>query len=367
MLKPIHRVPCSPALAACKLLMQRFALWLCDPATTGVSVTQQGLQPPVLASAIEANWLWSFLQRKSDKRTLLERSQIVADMSAQMKADLARWIRGVAELPAQFQPAPVSSWPITQPISKTEWNAFKSLMEAFYEKGFRSGLPFLPNGTPTETDGVTYADYVEAFRVTHQVNPNPDGDEICVLCGDRLGETPHVDHWIIKSAFPLLSMCQDNLTLICSVCNKAPNKGDKLVYTASSFAEWFHPYLRPGNGILQLGYDLPSFSVKCTTANAKDQPKVDHLDSLLNLTSRWTKEFKAQYARQQNILIRREQKKIAGQQNRHTLEDIQAYVTQWNDDLNNAVPHFEVHEVLAKALLEPSRLKAWHDELRSIT
>lgn len=41
MLKPIHRVACSPALAACQQLMQRFALWLCDPATSAAS-TEQG-------------------------------------------------------------------------------------------------------------------------------------------------------------------------------------------------------------------------------------------------------------------------------------------------------------------------------------
>ncbi|GIC06124.1 hypothetical protein VCSRO97_3368 [Vibrio cholerae] len=366
MLKPIHRVPCSPALAACKLLMQRFALWLCDPTTTGANVTLQGLQPPVLATAIEANWLWSFLQREINKRTLIERAQTVANMSAHSKTQLTDWINSVSALPSQFLAAPLP-WPITQPVPAIEWTAFRELFEAFYEKGFRSGLPFLENGSPTVVGGVTYANYVESFRNIHRMTPHPDAYEICVLCGNDLGDKPEVDHWIIKSAFPLLSMCQDNLTLICNACNSFSNKGYKPVHTNGSFAEWFHPYLRPGNGILQLGYDLPSFSVKCTTANAKDQPKVDHLDSLLNLTSRWTKEFKAQYARQQDILIRREQKKIAGQQNRHTLEDIQTYVAQWNDDLNNAAPHFEVHEVLAKALLEPSRLKAWHDELRSIT
>ena len=210
MLKPIHRVACSPALAVCQRLMQRFALWLCDPATTGAHISQQGLQPPVLASAIEANWLWDFLQRVDAGQSLLSRAQMVAIMPPAQKANLATWIQTVSALATQFQPAP-TPWPINRPVaSKSDWKAFKALMEAFYEKGFRGGLPYLPNGTPTAADGVKYADYVSAFRNAHRLNPVPHAREVCVLCGGPLGDTPHVDHWIIKSAFPLLSVCADN-------------------------------------------------------------------------------------------------------------------------------------------------------------
>ncbi|QIR94366.1 hypothetical protein FR729_15545 [Vibrio alginolyticus] len=366
MLKPIRRVPCSPALAACQQLMQKFSLWLCDPATTSVSLTQQSLQPPVLNSAIEANWLWTFLQRTEKQKTLLERAQVVANMSVQNKTRLTNWINIVSSLQSQFLAAP-APWPTERPIPEAEWKAFKALLEAFYEKGFRSGIPFLHDGTPTVAGGVTYANYVDNFRTTHRTNPHPHAYEICVLCGDKLGDTPHVDHWIIKSAFPLLSMCQDNLTLICSVCNESPNKGDKPVHTGGSFAGWFHPYLRPGSGSLQLNYDLPSFSVKCTTINVADQARADNLDSLLNLTSRWTREFKAKYASHQDTLRRREQKKISNGQNRHTQLDIQAYVTQWQSDLNAGEPNYEVLNTLAEALLEPDRLSAWHSELSSLT
>ncbi|MBO1271130.1 hypothetical protein J3L11_05630 [Shewanella sp. 4t3-1-2LB] len=366
MLKPIHRVTCSPALAACQQLMKKFALWLCDPAITSVSVTQQGLQPPILATAIEANWLWNFLQRVEKQSTLLERAQIVANMSGQNKAALTNWVNSVALLTNQFSAVP-GLWPTTKPIPEAEWKAFKVLLEAFYEKGFRSGLPFLPNGAPTVTGGVTYAKYVKDFRDAHRINPHSDAYEICVLCGDRLGDTPHVDHWIIKSAYPLLSMCQDNLTLICSVCNESPNKGDKPVHTVGNFADWFHPYLRPGNGTIQLTYDLPSLSVKCTTINTADQSKADNLDSLLNLTSRWTRSFKAKYTSHQDTLRRREQKKINNGQNRHTIEDIHSYIEQWKDDLNAREPQYEVLSVLAEALLQPDRLSAWHDELSYMT
>ncbi len=363
MIKPIHRVACSPALAACQRLMQRFALWLCDPTITGAHISQQVLQPPVLASAIEANWLWDFLQCVDAGQSLLSRARTVAAMPPAQKLALATWIQTVAGLATQFQPAS-TPWPTDRPIAnKSDWMAFKTLMESFYNKGFRSGLPYFPNGVPTAAGGVNYADYVSAFRNAHRLNPAPHARQVCVLCGCPLGDTPHVDHWIIKSAFPLLSVCEDNLQLICSTCNEAPNKGDKPVHSAGSFTDWFHPYLRPGNGALQLDYVLPELSVRCSATTPADQPKAAKLDALLNLTSRWTREFKAEYARHQDVLIRREQRRLQSAQARHTQGEILTYIQQWQADLAASEPHHEVHRALAAALQEPTRLAAWHSEI----
>ena len=365
MIKPIHRVACSPALAACQRLMQRFALWLCDPATTGAHISQQMLQPPVLASAIEANWLWGFLQRVDSGQSLLSQAQTVANMLPAQKVALSTWVQTVAALATQFQPAPAPApRPTKRPIaSEPDWKAFKTLMESFYEKGLRNGLPYSPNGAPTAIAGVSYADYVSAFRNAHRLNPAPHAREVCVLCGGPLGDTPHIDHWVIKSAFPLLSVCEDNLHLICSTCNEAPNKGDKPVHSAGSFTDWFHPYLRPGDGIIQLDYVLPELSVRCSVTTPADQPKVAKLDALLNLTSRWTREFKMEYAKHQDVLIRREQRRLQSAQARHTQVEILTYVQQWQADLAASEPHHEVHQTLAAALQEPTRLAAWHSEL----
>lgn len=367
MLKPIHRVACSPALAACQKLMQRFALWLCDPGTTVAHVSQQGLQPPVLASAIEANWLWDFLQRIEASESLLVRAQTVAAMPAAQKASLTAWIQVVSALATQFQPSP-SPWPINCPLANdSDWKAFKVLMEAFYKKGLDGGLPYLADGTPTTVGGVTYAEYVRVFRIAHRLNPNPDAHEVCVLCGDRLGDTPQVDHWILESKFPLLSVCEDNLCLICSTCNEAPNKGKKPVHSNGSFADWFHPYLRPGNGAVRLDYVLADLSVQCSAVTPADQPKAAKLDALLNLSTRWTREFKAKYATHQYALRRRERDRVRNAQARHSVADIRAYIQEWQSDLGQSEPHHEVHQTLASALREPSRLAAWLSELSSVT
>ncbi|MDD5336784.1 MAG: HNH endonuclease [Rhodoferax sp.] len=237
------------------------------------------------------------------------------------------------------------------------------LLEAFYERGLKSGLPYLADGTPVVAGGVTYASFVQAFRDAHRLNHDPKAREVCVFCGGPLGDTPHVDHWINKGAFPLLSVCADNLQLICSTCNEAPNKGDKPVHSAGSFADWFHPFLRHANGTLALDYVLPEFAVKCTAAQPEDQPKVDNLDRLLNLADRWTREFKAEYAKQQDVLRGRERRRVSRGQARHSQSEIQTYVQHWKNDLLPSEPHHEVHQALCAAMLEPARLAAWHNEL----
>ena len=366
MLKPINLVACSPALAACQSMMQRFASWLCAPGTTGESVTSLNLQPPTLASAIEASWLWTFLQRVDAGQSLLAQAQALADAPFAEKAGLSSWVAMVSALPAQFQPGAVG-WPILRPaISDATWRAFKVLMDGFFEKGFRSGLPFQANGIPTAAGGVTYADYVKDFRAAHRLNPDDKAREVCVLCGGPLGDTPHVDHWIVKSAFPLLSVCAHNLQLICSTCNEAPNKGEKSVHSAGSFAQWFHPYLRPGSGAMRLRYFLPDLTVQCEAVSPPDVPKAQNLNQLLNLSDRWTREFKAEYVKHQDVLRRRERLRIQYAQVRHTQGEIQTYVTQWQADLVPSEPHHEVHQALAAALQEPARLAAWRGELSQL-
>lgn len=114
-----------------------------------------------------------------------------------------------------------------------------------------------------------------------------------------------------------------------------------------------------------MGYVLPELSVRCSAGTPIDQPKAGKLDVLLNLTSRWTREFKAEYAKHQDVLIRREQRRLQNAQARHTKGEILSYIRQWQANLSASEPHHEVHEALAAALQVPSRLAAWHSELDS--
>lgn len=362
MLKPITQPFCCGALNACLELQMHLLRWLCDSTTAAADVTQINLVPPRVPTQIEADWLWHFLYGR--KQTRLEQAKIIAGMSDAEKIGLLGWSNSVVAVAAQFLPAP-PAWPVTPPIiAAPAWTAFKGLMEAFYERGLKSGLPYLANGTPVAAGGVTYASFVQAYRDAHRQSSNPNAREVCVLCGGPLGQTPEVDHWIAKSAFPLLSVCADNLLPICGECNSTANKGEKPVHSAAgSFADWFHPYLRHANGALALEYQLPEMAISCVAIHTTDQTKVNNLNKLLNLADRWTREFKAEYAKQQDVLRGRERQRVSRGQARHSQPEIQTYVQQWQDDLLFGEPHHEVHQALCTAMLEPARLAAWHSEL----
>lgn len=345
--------------------MKCFAVWLCQPSTNSESITQNGLLPPTISSAVEANWLWQFLQRTESSTALLERAKSVADMSPPDKVLLSSWIQDVSALPAQFQPDP-GAWPARRPpIPEQRWNAFKILMQAFYKKGLNGGggIPYLTDGTPAAVGGITYSAFVQEFRDAHRLDPNPNASEVCVLCGGSLGESPEVDHWIAQSGVPLFSVCSHNLLPTCGTCNSTSNKGEKIVHNGGSFVDWFHPYLRAASGTLTLGYDLSARRITCTSTQAVDQPKVENLDRVLNLRNRWTNRFKEEYAAHQSILRGREQARIQSGRTRHTQQEVLEYVQQAQADLIPSKPHREVHEVLCIEMLSQARLAAWQTEL----
>lgn len=359
MLKPIYQVSCAPALRACRRLQTQLLDWLCDPATA--DVTQINLVPPHIPTQIEADWLWGFLQRKLAGKPLLERAQVLAGMTQAEKSALSLWAQTVSAIASQFQPQP-PTWPENKAaIPDSAWIAFKELMEAFYDKGLNStdGIPYLADGTPTAGSGVNYVHFVQEFLNKHRLAAR----DICVLCGGHLGQTPQVDHWIAKSAYPLLSVCADNLLPICSVCNSTTNKGEKPVHTHSQFDDWFHPYLRHANDTIRLEYNIQTLSLAVAATSPAHELKVANLNRLLNLSARWTREFKAEYAKQQSILVNREKRRIVRQEARHTQSEVQSHLQTVHDDLLPSEPHHEVHRILCKAMLDKARLASWQQEL----
>lgn len=364
MLKPIKYLPCSPALRACRCLQVQLVTWLCDVTVAAADITKENLQLR-MPTQIETNWLWSFLQRDAADKPLLGRAQAIAEMPPTDKAVLLAWLQSVVDLIVQFRPAP-PAWPRTRPaIPEMPWTAFKELMKSFYEKGLQSasGLPYAPDGTPVANGGVTYAHFVQEFRTVHRLSPDLAAREVCVMCGGLLGQTPEVDHWLAKSDYPLLSVCADNLLPICGECNSTTNKGEKPVHSNGSFADWFHPYLRPGFGALQLSYDLPTFAVTCAAINVGDAPRVTNLDKLLNLTQRWTREFKAEYAKQQGILRHKQRRRIVQTRPSLTQMDVEDFVEEFGENLLQSEPHYEIHSLLVNALQQKARLAAWQAEI----
>ena len=366
MLKPIHQADCAPALIACQSMMQKFSFWLCDATVSSVNITEQGLRPPTLNSQIETNWLWNFLQRETDSKQLLERAKTVADMDSQYKTALRVWLNTVTNFNAQFQANP-TAWPSAPlDIGRDNWKAYKELMLSFYSKGLHQvGLPYKANGTPTACSGeyLTYKKFKNDFLSKNRIVVRDDVESVCVLCGGAM-EQIDVDHWVYEAAYPILSICANNLVPICSTCNKRPNKGTKDVHTNGSFSDWFHPYLRPGNNAFSLNYRIqPRLSVEMNSSGAGDVNKVSNLDGLLNLTSRWTKKFKAEYRDKQEEVRRLKDLHIRKNRPPLTQQDIQQRFEDEKEIMAPHSAHYEVRQLVCDTILEKARLDAWQQEL----
>jgi hypothetical protein len=327
--------------------------------------TQQANLQVKMPSQIEADWLWGLLEREVDRRTLLDRAQVIAALNNAEKQELTLWIQASTNIAQHFGPTPPAPLPTQRPNNwggkHASWTAFKILLVTFYEKGFKDGLPYRSDGMPTDikADQVTYKKFVAEFRTAHKLDRDPAAREVCVLCGGELREQ-EVDHWVNKGNFPLLSVCDYNLLPICGECNAGDKtKGQKSVHDNGSFVDWFHPYLRSGYGALELEYRLPEMAISCSATQAVDQRKVDNLVGLLNLTARWTREFKAEHRKKQKEAADRKQRGRGP----HDVAELQTWLTDYRDSLVDSEPNYEVHKTLAAAMLEPSRIAAWQADL----
>ena len=83
--------------------------------------------------------------------------------------------------------------------------------------------------------------------------------------------------------------------------------------------------------------------------------KLNTLNKLLNLETRWTREFKAEHWKKQKEAVDRK-KRGRGP---HNLAELQAWLTDYRDGLVESEPNYEVQKALATAMLEPTRLAAW--------
>lgn len=364
MLKPIRHSKWSPALAAGQKMMRTFALWLCDPRVKKTDIIQANLIK-ALGTPIEGQWLWAFLKHDVRRTPLLDRAGTVANLSHTEKRLLHTWILRTADVSNHFSLTPnAQPLPVGIPLQdKAGWAAFKTLMEAFYSPGLTvDGLPYDAKGNVTSDPSiqVDYKRFKRDFLLEHKIDKNADAREACVICGAELCKS-HIDHWISKAKFPLLSVCADNLIPMCDECNESPNKGSEDVHTGGSFSDWFHPYRRHPTGTFTLKLSTPEFGVELKSSDPADAQRLKNLDELFNLKLRWSKELRAEYRKVQRLLERRQKGKPVAL----TLIEVYTAINEWAQDLSSAEPNHEVHKVLFDALTEPCRLVAWHAELEA--
>src|SRR5258708_8869050 len=116
----------------------------------------------------------------AETRPLLDRARALAGMKATDKMALTAWVQRVSDITVQFSPNP-SAWPGRPAnIPPCDWKSFKELMQAFYEKGFRGGLPYPTAGSPVPTGRLTHSEFVRTFPNKHRLNPHPHAPHTAV-------------------------------------------------------------------------------------------------------------------------------------------------------------------------------------------
>ncbi|ACM21209.1 HNH endonuclease domain protein [Geotalea daltonii FRC-32] len=351
MLRTITLV-CQPALDACHSLQTSLILWLCEATRVAADVTAANLRA-LHASPIVGDWLVAFLNKEHKEKTLLSRAITIAALSVTEKNSLVCWLDASNNTANQFQNPP-PAWPIKPVCSDDGWNAVKELLIEFYNKGLGEGVPFDQNGDPVAAGGVNRQSFADAFKAEH-------GERSCILC-DGPFVSPEVDHWIAKKHFPGLSTASHNLIPICHDCNKRANKGEKPVWdnAGNAFDEWFHPVFRSAHGCFEPRHQMTQIKIMPTAVEHTE--RVKRLDRLINLSSRWTSEFKMQTRSYKNSLrgqIRRGSIQATTVDIGSELQELQLKIADENPPEANNI----IRNLTLTIMQEPAKLEALLTEL----
>ena len=315
------------------------------------NVKPQDIKPEwvikVLATfKIKDNWIKNLCERRDQisgiKREFLEHMKVIADLPNNKKKELLEvfesdhnfysifntnfnrtYVPNIFEAESNFYifSLPTQLLKGISCIQETSTKeAIRGFFEIFYAPNFYSSVGY----HIAENNTVLHfyrGKFIESF-ITDNKNLS-----VCPMC-DGSVDSREIDHFYPKSDFPFLSCHPLNLVPVCSTCNKPENKANHPPLTLknsegqnSKTAEeqtldWFHPYLRP------LTQSKDDFSTKITinlettdkgtkpvlsSIDPQTQKRIDNLNSLVKLDTRWQAKLSIEIRSTQNLL--RERKK----------------------------------------------------------
>jgi hypothetical protein len=268
---------------------------LCNPAVTADDVTADWVK--ARRADIDAAWVERFCAWSKEKKCVLDRMKAIAGLSnADKQALVAHYERNL-RYPEAFDaavPPPLATTPLPDGLSENAVVAYRHFFELYYAPIFYrgKGYPIIDpglNGQPLTKD-----QYLEAY---HAANPDV---KVCPLCDGSM-DGAELDHWLAKKHLPEINCHPQNLVEICGACNSGSyegikNKGEKLAMetgNAAPFSNWFHPYLRPAAGLfsIRIEHGVPTLA----SDDPVIQARLNSLDGLVNLTKRWTDEYRTQF------------------------------------------------------------------------
>ncbi|WP_295433267.1 hypothetical protein [uncultured Thiodictyon sp.] len=323
MLHRLEVADCRLALEWIVKLQTKLMTALCDPKIQAPDITAAWAQN--VLPDIESDWVsrycgW-YRTKGTNKHSMLERMKALAALPTVDRHQCLVHLKDNLEFCLAFDPAahPPATRPRDKALSKKASDVYRELLEAFY-------LIALNNGFPVKADGSAGKDFKHADVVTTAQAANPKL-KVCPLC-DGGKDGSELDHWLPKENFPELCCHPYNLVEICAACNGTENKGSKPVLNAEAlepFADWFHPYLRSAHDTFAV--TIAKGMVSLDALDPVNRRRVENLDCLVNLGSRWTNEYRTQFQRVQEKIrcrIGRRQQVSAG-----TLETL---LIDWRED-----------------------------------
>ncbi len=298
---------------------------ICDVSVCGTHVTE----PWVITQLPQLDHQWvtglcqSYKSKQKPRMTLLAYMEAMADYPPAVKTELLEAFKHDLQVLEDLERGvrPGRTMRGIQAIgNKQQQKEIRAFFELFYEPNFDKG-----KGYPTTTIGNQPVNFDRSHFV-EQFKDENTFTAVCPLCDGQRG-IAQVDHFYPKSRYPFLSCHPLNLIPICKDCNMAPCKGEKppIAHRAQTnqMEEWFHPVLEPLADWTDSATHPNSsqFRIEFKRKNGPTAPvpasddrrttkRLENLDKLIRINSRWHDELKNQYMAAIRIIqsYRRERK-----------------------------------------------------------
>jgi hypothetical protein len=306
----LHRIEQPPEAAHLRWvagLQERLLRGLCDPATTGRTVTVAWVQG--LWNDAPKAWVRKFcgrkalgLMRKLASATAPERAALVTGYLNDRQAD-----HTFRDGTGGFRFLGLGCCGGIAALAQTA----KALFGWFYEPHFAAGAGYSAPGVTLAKGQLDRPAFVEAFARHNNLG-------VCPYCDGTLApKRAKVDHFYPKSEYPFLAVAPENLVPACTDCNSVQVKGAQVplaVGAANEAAEWFHPYHRTADGQFRVEFLPPRANdqprqLRLVGNDATTQRRLYNLDELLGVTAFWADRLKHRMTSRINALRTKRRKK----------------------------------------------------------
>ncbi|WP_204138809.1 hypothetical protein [Halomicronema sp. CCY15110] len=343
MLHPV-RPSCEGALSWAVELQKDILEGLCDSSMSSTDVTiswARSLRPDV------ADWVERFVNLKHRTYKIINHMKVIAGLSASDKQTILTYFHETLNFSTAFLDG--ANHPTIRQINDFPASAsVLGLLEAFYEKALRE------ISLPVDQDGNYGSEFDRDDYV--RIHGEANFPRVCPLCDSPM-KRAEVEHWLGKAKYPALSCHPRNLIPSCHDCNALEKSTTPPldINSAEPFTNWFHPYERQAVGKVRIL--VVASSARLESIDTLDAVRAQNLDTLLGLSTLWSKECTPQKQRFQRELRKRFRRQTL------SMPALQEEIQLLKEIASEEHKTVEPYALLQTAILE--RVLAFQDELSS--